>query len=368
MVRGEHDHGGVEQAAAFEVLHQDAHLVVDLLDQAHIGRDDFFARLVARHVAGIAHVHIGGEHRMRVGAFLLRADRRLHVLRPVHAGVGLRRDIGPMRLDVGQMQAPWPAVIFRFRNELHRAPRHVGRLGMLVRHACGLVGVHQQPAVLQSPVLGRAGIGPVLPRIGGVVAVLAQIIVVGRPRPTGRMQAVIALIRLEAAFRHVHADDGVLGDAEILQPLQVGRHMRLADQHVADADLLQVIAERRFANAQWPAVPVRAVRAHVAAGIERHPRRPADRRLHIGVRKQHAAPGHRIDVRRLQHGMPGAAEIIVAKLVAHDPEHVLRRRFGRRHRQVFGWCSEAAEWCDIAAQMTIDRVHDPGGRLPIADR
>ena len=135
---------------AFEELHQDAHLVVDLLDQAHIGRDDFFARLVARHVAGIAHVHIGGEHRMRVGAFLLRADRRLHVLRPVHAGVGLRRDIGPMRLDVGQMQAPRPAVIFGFRNELHRAPRHVGRLGMLVRHACGLVGVHQQPAVLQS--------------------------------------------------------------------------------------------------------------------------------------------------------------------------------------------------------------------------
>ena len=212
---------------------------------------------------------------------------------------------------------------------------------MLVRHTRGLVGVHQQPAVLQAPVLGRAGIGPVLPRIGGLKAMLAQIIVVGRSRPAGRMQAVVALIGLESAFRDMHADDRVRWNAEILQPFQVGRHMRLADQHVADADLLQVIAERRFADAQRPAVPVRAVRAHVAAGIERHPRRAADRRLHIGVREQHAAPGHRVDVRRLQDRVPGAAEIVVAKLVAHDPEHVLRRRFGRHFRH-FGWSSDEA--------------------------
>ena len=212
---------------------------------------------------------------------------------------------------------------------------------MLVRHARGLVGVHQQPAVLQAPVLGRAGIGPVLPRVRRVVAVLAQIIVIGRARPTGRMQAVVALIGLEPAFRHVHADDGVGRDAEILQALEVGRHVGLADQHVADADLLQVIAERRFADAKRPAVPVRAVRAHVTAGIERHPRRAADRRLHIGVGEQHAAFGHRVDVRRLQDRVPGAAEIVVAKLVAHDPEHVLRGRFGRHFRH-FGWSSEQA--------------------------
>jgi hypothetical protein len=49
---------------------------------------------------------------------------------------------------------------------------------------------------------------------------------------------------------------------------QVRRHMRLADQHIAHADLLQMIAQRRFADAQRPAIPVRAVRAHVAAGVE----------------------------------------------------------------------------------------------------
>jgi hypothetical protein len=53
----------------------------------------------------------------------------------------------------------------------------------------------------------------VLPRIGSVIAVLAQIIVVGRTRPPGGVQAVVALIGLEAAFRHVNADDGVGGNA-----------------------------------------------------------------------------------------------------------------------------------------------------------
>ena len=118
---------------------------------------------------------------------------------------------------------------------------------------------------------------------------LAQIVVVARARPAGRMQAVVALVGLEAALRHVHADDRVRRDAEQLHAFEVGRHVGLADQHVAHADLLQVIAERRLADAQRPAVPVRAVRAHVAAGVEAHARGAADRRLHIGFREAHAA-------------------------------------------------------------------------------
>ncbi|MHC2742940.1 hypothetical protein ACVMFA_008737 [Bradyrhizobium liaoningense] len=140
------------------------------------------------------------------------------------------------------------------------------------------------------------------------------------------MQAVVALVRLEAAFGDVHADDRFRGNAERLHALEVGRHVGLADQHVAHADLLEVIAERGLANAQRPAVPMRAVRAHVAPGVERHPRGPTDRRLHIGVGEQHAALCHGVDVRCLQRGMAGAAEIIIAKLVAHDPENVLRAR------------------------------------------
>ena len=230
------------------------------------------------------------------------------------------------------MQAPRPAVVLGLRDEIHRAPRHVGRLRVLLGHARSLVGVHQQPAVLQFAIRGHAGIGPMLPRVVGVVAMLAQIIVVVRTRSTCGMQAVVALIGLEAAFRHMHADDRVRRDPEIFQAFQIGRHVGLADQHVAHADLLEMIAERRFADAQRPAVPVRAVRTHVAAGIERHPRGAADRRLHIGIREQHATLRHRIDIRRLEDGVPGASQIVVAKLVAHDPEHVLRTRHGRAFR------------------------------------
>ena len=134
---------------ACKKLHQHAHLVVDLLDQPHIGRDDLFARLVARHVPRVAHVHIGREYRMRFLPFLLRADRRLHVGGAVHAGVGFGCDIGPVRFDVGQMQAPRPAVLLRLGDKIHRAAGHVGRLGMLFRNSRGLVGMDQQPAVLQ---------------------------------------------------------------------------------------------------------------------------------------------------------------------------------------------------------------------------
>ena len=146
------------------------------------------------------------------------------------------------------------------------------------------------------------------------------------------MQAVVALIGLEAALADMHADDGIRRDAERLQSFEIGRHVGLADQHVAHADVFQVIAQGRLADAQWPAVPVRAVRAHVAAGVETHPRRAADRRLHIGVGEAHAALRHRIDVRGLQRGVAGTAQIIIAKLVAHDPEDVFRTRHARMLR------------------------------------
>ena len=263
---------------------------------------------------------------MRILPLALGADHRDHVGCRIHAGIGFGRDIGPVRLDVGQMQAPRPAVGLGLADEVHRAPRHVGRLGMLVGHARGLVGVHQQPAVLQRAVVVGAGIGPVLPRVRRFESAAAQILVVFRARPSGRMQPVIALVRLEAAFGDMHADHRFRRDAERLHAFEVGRHVGLADQHVAHADLVQVIAQRGLADAQRPAVPVRAVRAHVAPGVERHPRRPADRRLHIGLAEQHATLRHGVDVRRLQCGMAGAAEIVVAKLVAHDPENVLRPR------------------------------------------
>ncbi len=199
---------------------------------------------------------------MRLLAFLFRADRRQHVAGAVHAGVGLGRDIGPMRLDVGQMQAPRTPVRFRFRDEIHRAAGHVGRLGMLVGNARGLVGMNQQPAVLQACRRRFAGIGPMLPRVGRVVSAFAQICVVARTGPAGRMQSVVALIGLEAAFGDMHADDRVRRDAERASAFEVGRHVGLADQHIAHADFLQMIAQ---ASARRPAAASRSSASRASA-------------------------------------------------------------------------------------------------------
>ena len=62
------------------------------------------------------------------------------------------------------------------------------------------------------------------------------------------MQAVVALVGLEAAFRHMHADDQIRRNPEHLQAFEVRRHVRLADQHIAHAGFLQVIAERLLAE------------------------------------------------------------------------------------------------------------------------
>ncbi len=225
VVGGEDNHGGVEQAARFQKPHQDADLVVDLRDQPHIGRNDLLARLVARHVARVVHVHIGGEHRMRLLAFLLRADRRFDIARAIHAGIGFRRDIGPVRLDIGQVQAPWSPVSFRLRDEIHRAARHIRCLGILLGDAGGLVGVNQKPAVLQAAIVRGAGIGPLLPGIVRLISAFAQVSVIARAGPAAWVQAVIALIGLEPAFRDMHADDRVRGNAEHLESFEVGRHM-----------------------------------------------------------------------------------------------------------------------------------------------
>ena len=107
-----------------------------------------------------------------------------------------------------------------------------------------------------------------LPGIDRLISAFAQVSIIFRSWPAGRMQAVIALIRLETAFRDMHANDRVRRNAEQFEAFQVRRHMGFADQHITYADLLEVIAQRWLAHAQWPAVPVRAMRTHVAAGIE----------------------------------------------------------------------------------------------------
>jgi hypothetical protein len=116
----------------------------------------------------------------------------------------------------------------------------------------------------------------------------------------------------------MHAARRTWVDTKPLQTGEVRRHVCLADKHGAHAQRAEMIAQGRLVDAQWEPVPVRPMRAHVPPGVEAHPRRPADRRLHIGAVEPHAACRERVDVRGLQMRVAVAAEVIEPQLVARD--------------------------------------------------
>ncbi len=224
------------------------------------------------------------------------------------------------------MQAP--GLVAGLGDEIHGAPRHVGRLGILFPDAGRLAGVAHGPAGGEAVALAGGGVGPVVPGVVAAIALVVEVAVVARDlrivAPVGAepVQAVVALVGVEAALGDAHADDGAGIDAEPLHALRVGAHVRLADEHGAHAQRAQVVAERHLADLERIAVPGGAVRAHVAAGVEAHARGAADGRLHVGAREAHAAGRQRVDVGRVQLGVAGAGEIIPAQLVAHDEEDV----------------------------------------------
>ncbi|MNT57000.1 hypothetical protein D3C72_1943430 [compost metagenome] len=70
-----------------------------------------------------------------------------HVLRAVEPVVRVRRDIGPMRLDVRKMQAPGRVALLG--DESQGAIRGVGRFGVPFGNACGKVRIPHVPARTQ---------------------------------------------------------------------------------------------------------------------------------------------------------------------------------------------------------------------------
>ena len=59
---------------------------------------------------------------MRVAALVGRAHGREHVLGTEHAVVGRWHDVGPVRLDVGQVQAPGPVAGGQLADVRRRRP------------------------------------------------------------------------------------------------------------------------------------------------------------------------------------------------------------------------------------------------------
>ena len=326
MVGCEHDQRVGEQATVCHEAEEDPQLIVDLLDETHVDRDHLGARLVAGERARHLVRHELPVDGMRVAALILRAHGGEHVAGPVHGVVGRGRDVGPVRLDVGEVQAP--GAVARLGHEVHGAARHVGSLGVLLLHAGRLPRMPHGPARRQRVALALCGIGPVVPRVVAGVALAVEIAVVARELRVvaaigaGGVQAIVALVGVEAALRHAHADNRVRVDAQPLHALDVGTHVRLADQSRLHPERAQVVAERHLPHVQRDAVPGGAVRANVAAGVEAHARGTADRRLHVGAGEAHAAGGQGVDVGCMQPGVPVTGQVIPAQLVAHDEEDV----------------------------------------------
>jgi len=101
---------------------------------------------------------------------------------------------------------------------------------------------------------------------GVEIAVVARQAWIKTAVGSNAVQTIIALVGVEATFRHAHTDDGVGIDAEALQ----GAHMRFADQRRAPSERAQMVAQRHFADLERYPVPIGAMRLHVPAGVEAH--------------------------------------------------------------------------------------------------
>ena len=195
---------------------------------------------------------------------------------------------------------------------------------MLRLHPGGQMRIAEQPAARHLAVLIKAGIGVCMPRIIPLIALLAEIYIIGEVGIGAAigMQAVVALPRLEPAFSGAGPLDRLAAEAEAFHPLLIRRHMGLADQPGGHAEIAHMIAEGLFPDAERDAVIGRAMGLHIAPRIERHARRAADRRLTIGMGKDGAVIGERVDMRGVDRRMTGAAEIVRAQLVTHDEKDI----------------------------------------------
>ncbi|MNJ58355.1 hypothetical protein D3C77_539840 [compost metagenome] len=130
----------------------------------------------------------------------------------------------------------------------------------------------------------------------------------------------MAHIGFETHFIELPGHVGV--DAQLLLRLKVRRGVGLAHQRGADAGRAQVVAQGQLLQRQRHAVPGHLVAAHIAPGVRRHARRPADGALGVGAAEAHPGGGQAVDVGRVQVRVAVARQIIATQLVAHDVQHV----------------------------------------------
>ena len=180
MVGGDGDHRVLQLAAVAQVIEQHAHLVVDLLDQPHIGAKRRVAHIVA--LEGLADdiARKGGIDRVLVFQLARIADHRNKTVRSVHVVIGRRHDIGPVRLDIGQVAHPRAVAVRRVL--FHEADHLAGQPGclrILFTDIGRLATIAVDPARRDAAVFLDPGVGEIVPGIVSLVPLLAEVGIIG---------------------------------------------------------------------------------------------------------------------------------------------------------------------------------------------
>lgn len=144
MIGAENDHRVVHAAQFGQPREQAAHLIVKLLDQAHVYRRYDIPDVVARKRLASPNVHPRLHQRMIGLALRVAAVDKRQVSGGIHVVVGGRGEIRPVGLDVAQVAKP-RLVALSF-NEVHASRGQPRGLRVLFRDARGKRRVFEQPS------------------------------------------------------------------------------------------------------------------------------------------------------------------------------------------------------------------------------
>jgi len=287
VVGGREHHGVVEPSDRVERLHHFAEEAVHVARHRVIGvaggADMLFGDPVVAAVVGLPEppaVRVAPLRR------LVGHPRHVDLVVVVERVLLLRREIGIVRMHEGDGQHERPVVL--------RAARVVEPAHRLARHLLVVVD------------LERAAIGSRLAHAQHVVEPPVNLL---RLLP-GRGPAEVAGI-------HVGRDP-LLVAVELVG----ADEMHLAGKAGSVAGGAQIVREGRHARGELGRVVPGADAAHALARHHREARGRAERRVAVGVLEERAAPGERVDVRRLDQRMAVAGQRLRRELVEHDEEDV----------------------------------------------
>ena len=245
-----------------------------------------------------------------------------------------RRDVGPVRLHVGQMQHPRRSALRA--DPVEREVRHVGGLGMRLGDARRQVHVSHLPAG-GNAAAGIDGDHVLAPGIGAAVAARAQPGRVARLRP-GRRVTVVPVDHRESAFAQQRAALRFDFDAEprerLRRPAARASCPRALPCAPRRADSRRACARRRTAarDSTSRRASSRSARCNTTSGRDRR-RRTA--RTH--GRSARPARGQALEIGRRHGRRAVAGDEIAPQLVAHHEQHVA----DGGHRGDEGWSDRA---------------------------